>query len=95
MDSTRTSFSLSPMARSMSSLPGEMGRGMTAGGRGPGGLGALSRGMGLGGEMGLGGMRLLGPSGGGMGVMPPSFGYPFRQPPSPISTPSTGMGMSM
>jgi hypothetical protein len=31
----------------------------------------------------------------GRSVMPPSFGYPFRQPPSLISPASFGMGMSM
>jgi hypothetical protein len=31
----------------------------------------------------------------GMGVMPPSFGYPFRQPPSLLSPSAAGAGMSM
>jgi hypothetical protein len=29
-----------------------------------------------------------------MGVMPPNFGYPFRQPPSLVG-PSSGAGMTM
>jgi hypothetical protein len=32
---------------------------------------------------------------GGMGVMPPSFGYPFRQPPSLVPAATPGAGMSM
>jgi hypothetical protein len=36
----------------------------------------------------------MGP-GGGMGVMPPSFGYPFRQPPSLLTPTYAGAGMSM
>jgi hypothetical protein len=31
---------------------------------------------------------------GGMGVMPPRIGYPFRQPPSLVG-PASGAGMSM
>jgi hypothetical protein len=41
-----------------------------------------------------GGMRPSTSRPGGMGVMPPSFGYPFRQPPSLLS-PSAGMSASM
>jgi hypothetical protein len=41
-----------------------------------------------------GGMRRM-PGAGGMGVMPPSIGYPFRQPPSLVGPPAPGMGMSM
>jgi hypothetical protein len=50
--------------------------------------------MGLGGGTGLGGMQRM-PSTGGTGVMPPSIGYPFRQPPSLVSPSSPVMGMSM
>ena len=35
------------------------------------------------------------PMSGGKGVMPPSFGYPFRQPPSLLSPSAASMGMSM
>jgi hypothetical protein len=49
----------------------------------------VSGGMGLG-----GGMRRM-PAVGGMGVMPPSIGYPFRQPPSLVSPTTSGAGMSM
>lgn len=77
MGSARTSFSLSPLSSSM------------AQGRGPRMASPLgsSGGMRLGGGMG---QRSAGP--GGMGVMPPSLGYPFRQPPSlvPASTPGAG-----
>jgi hypothetical protein len=39
--------------------------------------------------------RMSSRTGGGMGVMPPSIGYPFRQPPSlvPSSNPVSGMSM--
>jgi hypothetical protein len=46
------------------------------------------------GRTGLGGMRRM-PGGARSSVMPPSIGYPFRQPPSPVSPSSFGMGMSM
>lgn len=85
MGSARTSFSLAP-------LSGGMGRNRGASmapALGGSGLGAPG-GMRVGGAMGR---RAPGP--GGMGVMPPSFGYPFRQPPSlvPASTPGAGMSM--
>ena len=80
LGSTRTSFSLSPMAA--------MGQGLGSRSRGPASLGARS-------GMGPGGMRRAVPGGGGMGVMPPSFGYPFRQPPNLVSPSSAGAGMSM
>jgi hypothetical protein len=44
------------------------------------------------GGMGLGGMPRM-PAAGGMGVMPPRIGYPFRQPPSLLT--QAGGGMSM
>ena len=51
--------------------------------------------MGLGRGTGLGGMRCMS-GGAGSSVMPPSIGYPFRQPPSLVSPSSGGMaGMSM
>ena len=84
MYSARQSFTLD----SMGGMP-RMAGGM--GGRRPFTLstGTLSGGMGLG-----GGMRRM-PAAGGMGVMPPSIGYPFRQPPSLLAPSSTGAGMSM
>ncbi len=80
----RPSFTLDAMGR----MP-RMGGGM--GGRRPFTLepGTLSGGMGLG-----GGMRRM-PAASGMGVMPPSLGYPFRQPPSLLTPSATGAGMSM
>jgi hypothetical protein len=43
--------------------------------------------------LGTGTQRMSGP--GGMNVMPPSIGYPFRQPPSLVAPSTPGMGMSM
>jgi hypothetical protein len=82
--SGRTSFSLSPTSGGMSSMSG--------------GLGAGARtfsSFGTQGAMGLGGGMNPMPGTGSMGVMPPSFGYPFRQPPSLLSPSSSGTGMSM
>jgi hypothetical protein len=45
--------------------------------------------------MGLGGGMRRMPATTGMGVMPPSIGYPFRQPPSLLTPSATGTGMSM
>ena len=81
MGSARTSFSLSP-------LSGGMGQSRGAARMAPA-FGAPS-GMRLSGGMG---QRPTGP--GGMSVMPPSFGYPFRQPPSLVPTATPGSGMSM
>jgi hypothetical protein len=50
--------------------------------------------MGTGRGAGRGGMQRV-PGAGGMGVMPPSIGYPFRQPPSLVGPPALGTGMSM
>ena len=84
MYSARPSFTLDSMG-GMTRIAGGMG------GRRPFTLpaGTLSGGMGLG-----GGMRRM-PAAGGMGVMPPSIGYPFRQPPSLLTPSATGAGMSM
>jgi hypothetical protein len=84
MTSVRSSFSLAPMSGGM--------------GRGDGGNSRMmpsleGAGMGLGG-VGLGGMPRR-PVPGGTSVMPPSIGYPFRQPPSLLSPGSSGAGMSM
>jgi hypothetical protein len=79
MGSSRTSFSLSPMS-------GGMGQSLGIGSRdtlAPGG------GMGPGGGL----QPMSGPR--SMGVMPPRFGYPFRQPPSLLGPTSSGTGMSM
>ena len=70
MSSNRTAFTIGPMGGGMAG-----GIGLGSGRRpfilqdlGPSGL--------------RGGMRRPLPATGRMGVMPPSFGYPFRQPPS-------------
>ena len=89
MGSARTSFSLSPMTGGMTSMSGGMGQG----------FGARSRSLssfGLQGGMGLGdGMRQQMPGAGSMSVMPPSFAYPFYQPPSLLTPSSLSEGMSM
>jgi hypothetical protein len=85
MGSMRTPFTLSPMS-GMSPMGGVMNQG----------LGVRSSSFfGSPGAMGAsGGMGQM-PGGSGMGVMPPSFAYPFRQPPSLLAPTGTGMGMSM
>ena len=90
MGTGRTSFSLSPMSGGMSSMSGGMG----AGSRTSSSFGSKGT-MGLGGGSGLGGGMNQMSGTRGMGVMPPSFGYPFRQPPSLLSPSSAGTGMSM
>jgi hypothetical protein len=89
MGSTRTSFSLSPMTGGMTSMSGGMGQSFGARPRALWTFGSQT-GMGLG-----GGMRQQMPSAGSMSVMPPSFGYPFYQPPSLLGPSSSGTGMSM
>ena len=79
MGAARTSFSLSPLSGAM----GQRGPRMASPFAAPGGTR-------LGGGMG---QRPAGP--GGMGVMPPSLGYPFRQPPSLVPAATPGSGMSM
>jgi hypothetical protein len=64
-----------------------------AGGMGGRGSFALQGGN-LTGRTGIGGMRRM-PAVGRMGVMPPSIGYPFRQPPSLVTPSAPGAGMSM
>jgi len=85
ISSARLSFSLDSMGAGMTRMAGGMG------GRRPFTLqpSTLTGGMGLG-----GGMRRM-PAAGGMGVMPPSISYPFRQPPSLVSPSTFGAGMSM
>ncbi len=90
MGSGRTSFSLSPMSGGMSSMPSGFG----AGSRTLSPFGAQGA-MGLGGGSRMGGGMNQTSGTRGMGVMPPSFGYPFRQPPSLLSPSSSGTGMSM
>jgi hypothetical protein len=89
MGSTRPSFSLAPVLGGTSfSTTGGMGQ--TSGSRaGMSVTSGLRGGMRLGGSMArpLPGQRGMG------GVMPPSFAYPIRQPPSLLS--ASGSGMSM
>jgi hypothetical protein len=81
MGSGRTSFSLSPLSGGMGQ--NRTGIRLTPSFGAPGG-------MRLGGGMGKRSSAI-----GGMGVMPPSFGYPFRQPPSLVPSSTPGAGMSM
>ncbi len=92
MGSNRTSFSLSPVSGGMTAMSSGPG-GFRAGTRAMSPLGSRGR-MGLGLGTGLGGMRRM-PSVGGTSVMPPSIGYPFRQPPNLIAPSTSGTGMSM
>lgn len=82
--SARPSFSLDSMGGGMTRMGGMGGRRSFT--LQPS---TLSGGMDLG-----GGMRRM-PAATGMGVMPPSIGYPFRQPPSLLSPSALGTGMSM
>ena len=82
----RSSATMGPVRTSFS-LP-SMSSGMSS---------SLSRGMG-GSLSPMGSMGTVRGRGGrptGMGVMPPSIGYPFRQPPSLLPSGGGGMGMSM
>lgn len=86
----RSSFTLTPMSRGMSPMPGTV----VTGSLGIPRLGTSDpMGKAGGSPMGNGLPSLSGSR--GMGVMPPSLGYPFRQPPSLISPASTGPAMSM
>lgn len=86
MSSTRTAFTIGPMGGGMS---GGMSQGS---GRRP----FILPNLGPAGLSGRGsGMRRQMPAAGGLGVMPPSFGSPFRQPPSLLAPSSPGAGMSM
>ena len=88
ISSNRPSVTIGPMGGGMSTMSGVMGQGF---GRRPFRLPSLrvTDGMGLsGGMQPISGTR-------GMGVMPPSFGYPFRQPPSLLAPSSGETGMSM
>jgi len=79
----------SPMPGGMSSMSGAIGQG----------AGARTRSFssfGLQGGTGIGdGMRQQMPAADSMSVMPPSFGYPFYQPPSLLTPSSSSGGMSM
>jgi hypothetical protein len=92
LESSRTSFRLSPLSGGMSAMSGSPG-GFRAIGRATSPLGSRGR-MGLGGGTGLGSMPRM-RSAGGASVMPPSIGYPFRQPPSLLGPSTSGTGMSM
>jgi hypothetical protein len=92
MGSTQSSFSLSSLSGEMFPMSGGLG-GSRPGARTMSPRGSRST-MGLGGGTGLGGTQRM-RGAGGTSVMPPSIGYPFRQPPSLIPTPTAGTGMSM
>lgn len=83
MSRNRPSFTIGPMGSEMPSNSGGMGLEF---GRRPFTLPAL--GLSGGGMEPMTGSR-------GMGVMPPNFGSPFRQPPSLLTPSSAGAGMSM
>jgi hypothetical protein len=83
--SARPFFSLDSMGGGMTRMAGAMGM------RRPFTLQPST----LTGGTGLGGIIRRMPAAGGMGVMPPSIGYPFRQPPSLVSPSTSGAGMSM
>jgi hypothetical protein len=87
MEPSRTSFSLPSMSGGMTSMSGAIGKDSGARTRGFSSFGAQG-GMGFDDRM-----RQQMPS--GMSVMPPSFGYPFYQPPSLLSPSSSTGGMSM
>jgi hypothetical protein len=78
---------LFPMSSAMTPMPGSIGGRIGTGGRAPSAFG-MQGGMGLG-----GGTRQQMPGAGR--VIPPSFGYPFYQPPSLLSSPPSSTGMSM
>src|SRR5262249_53227519 len=84
----RGTFSLSPLSGGMSGMSGGTIGGKVMAPIGSGGT------MSLGSGTGLGAMRRM-PGVGRSNVMPPSIGYPFRQPPSLVSPSSAGMGPSM
>jgi hypothetical protein len=83
--SARRSYSLDSMGGGVARMAGGIG------GRRPFALepSILTGGIGL-----DGGIRGL-PATESMGVMPPSIGYPFRQPPSLVSPSTSNAGMSM
>ncbi len=87
MSSSRPSFTIGPMGSGMASM--QAGGGPTFGRR-PFVLRPLETSTGTGAAGAIDAM----PGAGRMGIMPPSFGYPFWQPPSFFSsTPGTGMSM--
>ncbi len=88
MGSGRTTFSLSPPSGGMSSMSGGTSKGLAAPSR-------ISSSFGPPGATGSGGDMQPMSGSRGTGVMPPSFGYPFRQPPSLLTPSSAGAGMSM
>ena len=88
MGSNRTSFSL------MSTMSGGKGAGFGSDSGFGSNSGSLSAGSGMGIGMGMSVGQGIGRSR-SPGVMPPSFGYPFRQPPSLLGSSSGAPGMSM
>jgi hypothetical protein len=92
MGLSRTPFRLSPLLDGVSEMSGGMG-GSRVGARGMSPL-ELRNAAGIGRAKGRGGMRPMSGAG-GASVMPPSIGYPFRQPPRLVSPSTTGTGMSM
>ena len=82
MNGSRTPFRIGPMGAGMGQGSGR--RPFTLEGAGPGLMSAPGNDM-----------RRRMPGSGGMEVMPPSLGYPFRQPPSLMTPSSSGLGMSM
>jgi hypothetical protein len=95
MGPARMAFGMSALSAGLSPMSGAMGLNRGPGisssstMRSPSGVGTIVGGLG---QNPL--MRQGMPSTIGMDVMPPSFGYPFRQPTS-VLTPSSGMSMSM
>lgn len=93
----RSTASMGGSRPSLSLLPSTGSSGMGRGNRSRSAMSSRpgSRGMSQGGGGGGGFFRLGSGSGlGGSGVMPPSIGFPFRQPPSPTPA-SGGSGTSM
>ncbi len=86
MGSARAPFRLSPISGGMSMSAAAFGQ--NAGNRG-GSSGPLS----TSGRMGLGGAMNRSMGSGATSVMPPSFGYPFYQPPSLLGSSVSFMGM--
>jgi hypothetical protein len=92
----RPASTMSPTrASSIYSFPGGMSSAAGGMGRATSSRSFMSNSMNFRG-IGSGGSSFrLGSGGGGMGVMPPSIGYPFRQPPSLLSPSFGAAGMSM
>jgi hypothetical protein len=85
----RTSFRLSPIAGGMTSMSSGIGQTFRARSGTVTSFGAQPSTR-LGGGMGA---QMTGP--GNRSVVPPSFGYPFYQPPSLLAPAASGAGISM